>query len=115
MMKKTDKFTSEIKILVGMIVIALFVKWQIATGIVLGCIFASLYGKVLERRFSTLLSNRTDSKVDTIVGTIISFLLFATPILISFLLPQVFHFFGVFIGLIYRKYFIYLEAFRKKG
>ena len=114
-MKKTDKFTSEIKILVGMIVIALFVKWQIATGIVLGCIFASLYGKILERRFSALLSNHADSKVVTIVGTIISFMLLAMPILIAFLLPEIFNFLGVFIGLIYRKYFIYLEAFRKKG
>ena len=114
-MKKNRKITNEIKVLAVIIVVTLILNWRVATGIILGYAFSFIYGKLLEKRFALMFENLETSKSNVVIGTIISFLLLATPLLIAFLLPGLFNFLGVAFGLLYRKYFLYLEAFRKKG
>lgn len=114
-MKNISKITNEIKGLIVIIVIALIFNWRIATGIVLGYAFSMFYWKLLDKRFALLFEFQQNVKSNVVLGTIVSFIVLAIPLVIAFLLPKLFSFIGVSIGLLYRKYYLYLEAFRKKG
>ena len=104
------------KNLVVLIVITALVAiydWRISTGIILGYLFALLHWRFLNYRFSSL--DPKGVKLRVYLGMVITLLIFACPILIAMLFPQFVHFFGVFIGLMYQKYFAYVQAFRNKG
>lgn len=97
------------------VIIAIFaiIDWRIAVGIIIGYPFSLLHSWLLKIRFSNITTAKP--RVVVYLGTIVSMLIFACPMLISMLMPQFVHFFGVFIGLIYHKYFLYVQAIRNKG
>ncbi|MBQ1508378.1 MAG: ATP synthase subunit I [Erysipelotrichaceae bacterium] len=91
--------------------IALLFDFRITLGILLGLVFSVLHQRFLEYRTDRILSAASVG-VLAYLGSLLSLLLLALPLLISFLLPGVFHWGGVFVGLMYRKFVLYFESFK---
>ena len=88
-------------ILVAIIsVIFLFFDWKISTGTILGFLFSMGNLEIITRSYSKL--GEVVPK-DFVLWQFVRFLLLVVPLLLSFLLPNVFHYIGVVIGLtVYR-------------
>ena len=95
-------------------IIFLFFDFRVTLGVLLGYAFSLLHQRFLEYRMDAVLKNREVTSW-TYFGNILSLLLLAVPLLIPFLLPQVFHWAGALIGLLYRKYYLYISAFFEGG
>ncbi len=93
--------------------VAAIIDWRVAVGIILGYLFSLVHSWVLKLRFGSL--NPTRVKLGAYLGVLFGLIVLAIPMLIAMLLPQFVHFFGVFIGLVYQKYTLYVQAIRNKG
>lgn len=93
--------------------VAAIIDWRVAIGIILGYLFSLVHSWVLKLRFGSL--NPTRVKLGAYLGVLFGLIVLAIPMLIAMLLPQFVHFFGVFIGLVYQKYTLYVQAIRNKG
>ena len=90
--------------------IVLLLDYRISLGILLGLLFTFFHQKFLEFRVDALI-RASEVSVLTYLGPLLGIVLLSLPILLCFLLPQVFHWSGVLIGLLYSKMFMYIEAF----
>ena len=97
-------------ILLGILLISLVINYHITLGFILGYIFYIIYQKILILRIDYIIKA---NKVDIIIYLINLFglILLAIPLLISMLYPQIFHWLGVFMGLVFDKLFIYINSF----
>ena len=94
-------------------IIGLIINYRIGLGILLGYAFSVLHYQFLKYRVNSILNQREVS-IFAYIGSILGIGLLALPIWISFLCPQLFHWAGVLVGLIYRKMAMYgKEAVRK--
>ena len=98
-------------VLIVITVIAAIIDWRIALGILIGYLFSLLHSGFLKVRFGNLTSGGV--KLRVYLGLLVSFMIFACPMLIAMLLPQYVHFIGVFIGLMFPKYAMYVQVFKK--
>ena len=109
------KMKTQKRYMVFFIMIAIFAiyDYRISLGIVLGYLFSLIHSKLIASRFNALFDNQR-VKTTVYFGFLLDLIVLCIPIAIAMLLPKIFHFFGVFIGLMFEKYSLYFEAFRKK-
>ena len=105
-----EKVRREIPIIV-VGAIALLFDFRITLGLLLGFAFSLLHQRFLEYRTDRILSSASVG-VLAYIGGVLSLLLLALPLLLSFFLPGVFHWGGVFVGLMNRKFVLYFESFK---
>lgn len=97
-------------VLIVIILVSAIIDWRISVGIIVGYPFSLLHSWLLKARFSSLTTHKAGLNKAGL-----GLLVLAMPMLISMLLPQYVHFIGVFIGLIYEKYSLYVQSIRNKG
>ena len=107
---RQKKFISEAIISLVLTLLFLFLDYKISLGIVLGFIFSILNYRLIEYRYQNLDSYN----IWVVIGSLICILLLGIPLLISFLLSNIFSYIGVMIGLLIIKVKLIIEAFVKK-
>lgn len=114
-MKTTYKLENRHKVLGLIIALSALYDWRISTGIVIGYFFAFIHSKFLAYRFNKMFDARKTSIFLITMGSLLGMMILVIPIALSFVLPSAFHFIGVFIGLTFNKYYLYIGSFKKKG
>lgn len=107
---RQKRFVSEALIVVLLALLFLFLDYKISLGIILGFIFSMLNYRLIEYRYK----NMDTYNIWSILGSLICILILGVPLLISFLLPNIFNYIGVMIGLLIIKTKLIIEAFVKK-
>ncbi len=87
--------------------IALLIDCRISLGILLGFLFSFLQEKLVELKVDVILQRRKAGAL-VFLSAFLSVAMMGIPLLISFLLPDVFSWIGVFIGMIYRKVYLFV-------
>lgn len=108
MSKKPFKIEFLIALLLSIVFI--LIDKRISLGILLGFLFSFLNYRLIEYRYK----NIDTYNVLAILGSLICIALLGIPLLISFLLPNIFNYIGVVIGLLIIKVKLIIEAFIKK-
>ena len=108
MSKKPFKIEFLIALLLSIVFI--LIDKRISLGILLGFLFSFLNYRLIEYRYK----NIDTYNVLAILGSLICIALLGIPLLISFLLPNIFSYIGVVIGLLIIKVKLIIEAFIKK-
>ena len=91
-------------------ILFIFMDKKISLGILLGFLFSFLNYRLIEYRYTNL----DTYNVLAVLGSLICITLLGIPLLISFLLPNVFNYVGVMIGLLIIKVKLIIEAFIQK-
>lgn len=107
---RQKRFVSEAIIVLVLALLLLFLDYKISLGVILGFIFSVLNYRLIEYRYM----NMDAYNALSILGSLICILLLGIPLLISFLLPNIFSYIGVMIGLLVIKVKLIIEAFVKK-
>ncbi len=99
------------EILFGIIfVLTLLFDYRISLGLLLGVLFSYLQVKLITVRADGILRRRKAGFL-VFLSSILSVAAMAIPLLITFLLPDIFSWIGTFIGMIYGKMYLYISAF----
>lgn len=94
-------------------IVCYFIKWQIATGIILGTLFSLLYFFVLNLSFK-MNADGTINRGSALLGILRLFII-AMPLFIAFMLPEVFNIFGAFAGVMIFRIIMMIAFFIEKG
>lgn len=103
-------FFSELVLSLLIAAIFLLIDYKISLGVLLGFTFSFLNYRLIEYRYNRL--EKYNSWV--ILGALFSTSLLAVPLVISFLLPSIFNYIGVVVGLLVIKVKLIIEAVIKK-
>lgn len=103
-------FFSELVLSLLIAAILLLIDYKISLGVLLGFTFSFLNYRLIEYRYNHL--EHYNSWV--ILGALFSTSLLAVPLVISFLLPNIFNYIGVVVGLLVIKVKLIIEAVIKK-
>lgn len=95
-------------LLIVTIVIFLFIDWRISTGIVLAYPFSYFQSKLITLRFTKPAEGGRALLVA--FGFFIDLLILAVPMIITGFFNEYFSFIGVFIGLIFEKYYLFFRV-----
>ena len=104
------EFLLDLLIAVILGVIFLFIDSKISLGIIVGYLFSILNFKLIELRYNGL----ETYNILAVLGSIFSIAVLAIPLVISFLIPNIMSYIGVFIGLMILRTRLIIEAFVKK-
>ena len=80
-----------------------FVNYKIALGLLLGFIFDFLYNIFMSNTLTEIISSSGQSKFMITIKIILNLSLIIIPLILCFSIPSMFHFVGVFIGLVINK------------
>lgn len=103
-------FFSELLLSLLIALVFLLINYKISLGVLLGFTFSFLNYRLIEYRYNHL--DTYNSWV--VLGALFSTMVLAVPLMISFLLPNIFNYIGVMIGLLVIKVKLIIEAVVKK-
>lgn len=94
-------------------IICFFIKWQIATGLILGTLFSFVYFFLLNVGFK-INDDGSISKGGALLF-ILRMIMLALPLFIACMIPNVFNIFGAFAGVMIFRIVMMIVYFKKKG
>ena len=90
-------------------------NWRISLGLVLGYLFSQVNGKLTEMRIDALIANGASPGGAQLLSFFLKPLVIALPLLLSFLLPDIFHWAGTFLGLMIPKIILITDTILRNG
>ena len=96
-------------IIVALSALLLIVDYRFSLGLLLGCIAYYANYRLLEFKYNNVLS---DNKIQMIIWSLFGIFVLAFGLIIAFLLPTVFNYWFVFIGIVLSKYMMIFEELR---
>lgn len=91
-------------------ILLVVVDYRITLGMILGLVFYRLYYMLLTMSIDDQIDIPSEVKVRSIGAAILRLLLLAFPMLVCFVIPEVFNIWGVFFGLMAFKITVYIYS-----
>ena len=108
-MKKIRLFQGKHLIIMIISALLLIMNYRFSLGLLLGCVSYYANYWFLEYKYNNLLS---DSKIQMFIWSILGIFILAFGLIISFLLPNIFSYWFVLIGIVLSKYMLIVEELR---
>ena len=87
-----------------------FVNYRLALGILLGFIFDFFYNTLMSNTLTSIINISGQNKFMITIQIILNLVMIVLPLGLAFIVPTMFHYMGVFIGLIINKFcFVFIN------
>lgn len=94
--------------------VSYFINWTISTGLIVGYLFSLLYLAVLTLAVK-MMSFEKPNNLFIVTSSLIRMVILAFPLLLGGLYPECLNIYGVFVGLLMFKIWLYLTMLIHKG